>query len=288
MKARFYALSILFFPFLFPSNSRAQLEKSLLWEISGNGLSAPSYLYGTMHVGDKRAHEFSKATLAAFQHAKTYAGELNMEKVDPVAMMNLMKLPSGTQLHTLFSASDWAKVEAYCRDKVRVNPNDFDDYNIFFLYSLIAQSQFKNQKGRAVDIYFYEEAKKGDMKLLGLETVEEQIATINSMSIEKQQKMLMEAIERTRGGTEKDMKMMMKCYGRGDLEGLLKMSEEMDLGTDFETAFITERNHRMADRMVLVMESGPAFVAVGALHLPGEEGMIALLKGKGYAVRAVR
>lgn len=288
MKTRLYALLLLFFPFLSPTLLPAQLEKSLLWEVSGNGLSTPSYLYGTMHVGDKRAHDFSAATLAAFQGADAFAGELNMDEVDQLAILNLLKLDSGQKLHALFTADEWSKIVAYCAEKVRVNPNDFDDYNIFFLYSLIAQSQFKNQKGQAVDLYFFSEAKKSGKRLLGLEQVEEQIGAINSMGLEEQKEMLLKLVDGKEGNTEREMKKMLKYYGKGDLEGLLALSKDAEMSSNFETAFITDRNHRMAERMVPLMEAGSTFVAVGALHLPGEEGLIALLREMGYAVKAVR
>ena len=195
MKTRFYAAALLFFPFLFPQPTNAQTAKSLLWEISGNGLAAPSYLYGTMHVGDKRAHNFSDATMNALHSATAYAGELNMDDVDQLAVLKLMKLDSGQKLHSLFQPEEWTRIETYCKERVHVNPNDFDDYNIFFLYSLVAQSQFKNQKGEAVDIYFYKEAKKSGKKLLGLEKVEEQMAAIKRLSLDEQRKMLLDAVD---------------------------------------------------------------------------------------------
>ncbi len=286
MKTRLYAFAILFFPFLFPQHASAQTDKSLLWEISGNGLAQPSYLYGTMHVGDKRAHNFSDATMNAFKQAKAFAGELNMEEVDQLAVLNLMKLDSGQQLHSLFQPEEWLKVEDYCKSKLHVNPNDFDAFNIFFLYSLIAQSQFKNQKGQAVDLYFFGEAKKQGKKLLGLEQMEEQIAAINSMSMGEQKKMLLEAVDGKGDNGEKEMKKMIKYYSKGDLDKLAELSADAEMSSDFETAFITSRNHKMAERMVPIMSAQSTFVAVGALHLPGEEGVIKLLRGMGYDVKA--
>jgi uncharacterized protein YbaP (TraB family) len=288
MKPRFYAFALLFFPFIFPNLSQAQLEKSLLWEISGNGLTSPSYLYGTMHVGDKRAHDFSDATMNAFKQAKAFAGELNMEDVDQLAVLNLMKLDSGQKLHSFFTTEEWTKIESYFNTKLHVNPNDFDDYNAFFLYSLIAQSQFKNQKGEAVDLYFFSEAKKAGKKLLGLEKVEEQIAAIGSMPLDEQKKMILEAVEGKQGNGKKELKKMMKYYTKGDLENLLIFSNDTEMGPEFERALIIDRNHRMADRMVPLMEAQSTFVGVGALHLPGEEGVINLLRKKGYSVQALK
>ncbi len=286
MNTRLYAFALLFFPFLFPQHADAQSPKSLLWEISGNGLTSPSYLYGTMHVGDKRAHNFSEATIAALKQAKAFAGELNMEEVDQMAILQMMKLDSGQKLNSRFSAEEWGQIDGYCQERMRINVNDFVDYNVFFLYGLIVQSQFKNQKGEAVDIYFFGEAKKQGKKLLGLERVEEQIEAINRMTLEEQRKMVLDAVNSRNGDSEKEMKKMMRYYVKGDLDGLMKVSADADLGSNFETALITERNHRMADRMVPIMAEQSTFVAVGALHLPGEEGVIALLRSKGYVVEA--
>jgi uncharacterized protein len=288
MNTRLYAFALLFFPFIFSPSAQAQLDNSLLWEISGNGLSTPSYLYGTMHVGDKKAHNFTDATLEAFKDAKAYAGELNMEEVDQLAVLNMMKLDSGKSLKDGYSADEWSAIETYFETKLHVNVNDFTAYNTFFIYSLIAQSQFKNQKGEAVDIYFYKRAKAQNKKLLGLEKVEEQIGAINSMTAEEQKKMLLDAIEGKDGSSDKDMKKMLKYYSKGDLNKLQELSDKVEMGNNFETAFITTRNHRMAERMAPIMESQSTFVAVGALHLPGEEGLIALLRGMGYEVKAVK
>jgi uncharacterized protein len=286
MKTRFYAFAILFFPFLFSQSADAQTAKSLLWEISGNGLLQPSYLYGTMHVGDKRAHNFSEATLKALHEAKAFAGELNMEEVDPIAVFNLMKLDSGQKLHAIFTTEEWDRIVTHCKEKLHVNPNDFEDYNVFFLYSMIAQSQFKNQKGEAVDIYFFNQAKQQGKKLLGLEKMEEQIAAINSMTVDEQKKMLLDAVDGKGDSGERGMKKMLKYYSKGDLDKLAKMSEDTEMGSNFETAFITDRNHRMAERMVPIMAEQSTFMAVGALHLPGEEGLLELLRGMGYLVVA--
>jgi uncharacterized protein YbaP (TraB family) len=284
MNTRFLAFALLFFPYLFPQHADAQTAKSLLWEISGNGLANPSYLYGTMHVGDKRAHDFSDATLKAFNQSKAFAGELNMAEVDQLAVLNLMKLADGQKLKELFTADEWTRVETYCMERLRVNVNDFNDYNIFFVYSLIAQSQFKNQKGQAVDLYFFDQAREQSKKLLGLEKMEEQIAAINSMTIDEQKKMLLESVDDKKDKSGSEMKKMLKYYSKGDLDKLMALSTEADLGSNFETAFITDRNHRMAERMVPMMQSQSTFVAIGALHLPGEEGVIQLLRGMGYVV----
>lgn len=287
MNTRIYSLLLLLFP-LFFSQAEAQNEKSLLWEITGNGLESPSYLYGTMHIGDKRAHNFSDATKLAFKQSKAYAGELNLEEVDQLAILNLMKLPEGESLKDIYSEEEWAKIEKYFEQRLHANINDFASYNTFFVYSLIVQATTKNQKGQAVDMYFYKEAKAAGKKLLGLEKAEEQMNAINSMDVEEQKKMLLETVEEKKGNSEKSMKKMIKCYAKGDLDKLQEISSDAGMSSSFEQNFIIVRNHNMADRMVPIMAEQSTFVAVGALHLPGEEGVINLLREKGYTVEALK
>ena len=90
------------------------------------------------------------------------------------------------------------------------------------------------------------------------------------------------------GQGEKEMKKMLKYYMKGDLEMLEKLAAEADLGNEFETALIVERNHRMAERLIPLIKEKSTFIAVGALHLPGEEGVIKLLRKEGYTVEALK
>ena len=80
---------------------------------------------------------------------------------------------------------------------------------------------------------------------------------------------------------------MLKYYAKGDLEKLQTIAMETEMSSDFEANFITIRNHHMADRMVPLMNEQSTFVAIGALHLPGEEGVIKLLREKGFVVKAL-
>ena len=285
MSPRLYALALLLLPFFSPTH--AQTPKSLLWEISGNGLPAPSYIYGTMHVGDKRAYKFSKAVMPSFGATASFAMELDPSEADPIAIMELMKVDSG-KLMDYFSEEEWAKLDKFMVEKLKTPAEKFNDYGPFFIYSMVAQTTFKNQKGQPLDLYFYKEAKKGKKEIHGLETVEEQINAINRMPMEDQKKMLMEAIEEGAGEGEDMMDKMLKYYSKGDLDMLQKMADDADYGSEFENALVLERNHLMVQRMEPLISEKSTFVAVGALHLPGEEGILKLLQAEGYEVRPLK
>lgn len=286
MKTRFATLALLLFPFIFNSSAEAQTPKSLLWEISGNGLQEPSYLYGTMHVGDKRAYKFSKSVMPSFEKATSFAMELDPTQANPVALMNLMKLDSGT-LHDVLTPEEWNKLDAYMQEKLNTPLENFKEYGPFFIYSMVAQTQFKNQKGQALDLYFFKQAKKGKKDIHGLETVEEQMGAINRMPLEDQKKMLMDAIDGKDEG-QGDMDKMLKYYSKGDLDMLQQMADEADYGSEFESALITERNHIMAERLEPLIKEQSTFIAVGALHLPGDEGILKILQEDGYTVKPLK
>lgn len=286
MKTPFYAFALLIFPLLFPQHAEAQ-NNSLLWEISGNGLSSPSYLYGTMHVADKRAFKFSKSVMPSFESCEAYAMELNPEEANPMALMEMMKLEEGTTLQSMFSEEQWNKLDGYFQEKYKQPLSTYNDFSPFFVYSLVIQTQSKNNMAEAVDLHFFSEAKKAEMDLHGLETAEEQISAINSMKPEDQANMLLEAIE-GKGDGKKAMKKMLKVYMKGDLDKLVEMSEDAEMGDEFESNLIVKRNHNMAERLQPLIKEKSTFVAVGALHLPGDEGVIQLLRNDGYQVKALK
>lgn len=288
MKHSVYAFAILFFPFLFGADApESQESQSLLWEISGNGLESPSYLYGTMHVGDKRAYKFSKSVMPSFNRCKSFAMEINPSEVDPMEMMELMKLKEGT-LQDMFTSEQWDSLSTFMMEKHHTELSTFNEFSPFFVYSMMSQSTFKNNKGQALDLYFFEEAKKSRKDLHGLETVEEQISAINTMTRDEQADLLLDVMRGKDSSDPKFHKKMLKHYSKGDLDKLMEMSHDTDMGEDFEAALINDRNHRMAERMEPLIKEKPTFVAVGALHLPGEEGVLELLRKKGYTVRPLK
>lgn len=284
MKKQFYPL-LLLFPFLFsapPANG--QLANTLLWKISGNGLDSPSYLYGTMHVGDKRAHQFKKSVLAAFEEAEAYTMEIDPESVNPMDLLEKMKMKEG-KLQDMFTEDEWTRLDDYFQSKFNTSINSFNDFTPFYVQTLMMQAQFGNQAGEAVDMYFFNRAKREGKEVLALESVAEQIDAINSLPEETQKDMLLSGLDED---AKSETKVLLKYYKKGKLEKMAELSADEELGEEFESALITDRNHRMAERIEPIIQERGTFIGVGALHLPGEEGLIALLREAGYTVEPVK
>lgn len=123
----------------------------------------------------------------------------------------------------------------------------------------------------------------------GLETIEEQFGLFEELPIESQRRLL-ESVVEFYPQMEAFTARMKQAYLDRDVAAIFALSQEASAGGDevlmrwFEDKVMTERNHRMVERLRPRLAEGGAFVAVGALHLPGEEGILRLLERQGYRV----
>jgi uncharacterized protein len=117
--------------------------------------------------------------------------------------------------------------------------------------------------------------------LIGIETIAEQLHAVDLIPLKEQAHMLLEeTVKPDSGGM--DMNDLLDVYKSGNLDSLYSMYRKGELSNEFNKALITDRNHRMADRIDSIAHTKSIFVAIGALHLPGPEGVLNLLRGKGY------
>ena len=135
------------------------------------------------------------------------------------------------------------------------------------------------------------QAKKQNKTTVGLEFMEEQLNAFKSIPYDVQAKELFKAVEDAYKGEGQEIDELIEYYLNEDLDKLLELtlnSQFMDeeINIIFKQVFLIDRNHKMAERSIKYMESGPTFIAVGAAHLPGKEGVIENLRRKGYTVEA--
>jgi len=269
-------------------------KKSLFWKVSGNGLKTSSYLYGTMHTGDERVYNFSSKMEKAFKKADVLALELNMDSVNQLSVMAGLIMKNDITLKDLLSEDDYALTETFFKDSVGQPLVFFNKMQPIFTASMIAAKDLGNQKEQALDMYFFSKAKQMNKTVKGLEKMEEQIGAFSAIPYDKQAQSLIKGIKEAYDSNAvktNSMNKMMTYYIEGDLEALADLSTEVDKD-DLETSalftevFLTKRNHHMADRSVPLMKSGSTFIAVGAAHLGGKQGLIQLLRDKGYTVKA--
>jgi len=270
--------------------TNAHPKSSLLWEISGNGLKAPSYIYGTVHSADTRAFHFVKLAETYIAKSDAFAMEINMDNLGEMNLFSMMKylvMPGDTTLEMLMTHDQYAKLDKFVTDSLHLALAMFNTIKPMFLLGLEEGMSMSEDSSTFLDQYLMQEAKSREKEIIGIETVEEQIRALDLIPLKKQAKMVLELVELDTTKKEGSLEDIVDIYFKGDLDALYSFYKKEDLSNTFNAALITDRNHRMADRVDSIIHKKRLFTAVGALHLPGDEGVINLLRKKGYTLTPV-
>lgn len=277
------------FLFLQATVSRAQTnqKESLLWEITGNGLQQPSYLFGTIHIICKEDFLMSDTIRNKFNRADEIYLEMDMD--DPSMqskMMQLMKLPQGETLEQLFGA-DYPVADSFFKAKTGLPIRMFNQYKPMMLQSLLYQTILPCGLPESYEMYFVNMAKTKGKSVNGLETLESQIAVFDSIPDQEEIKWLLEWV-RQYDKQLADFNRMLHLYTHQELNQMFDFIRSSPEMAGYEEVLLNKRNRNWIPVMEEVMHNKSAFFAVGAGHLPGPSGVIALLRNKGFRVEPVQ
>lgn len=273
----------------------AETENALLWEISGKGIKQPSYLFGTIHMIGKEDFFLSESTRSALEKAQKVVFEINMEDMmDFSKLMPLMMkafMPGDTTLKDLLDEEDYGMVRSHF-EKLGLPMILLDRIKPMFLSVLSSDDilSFDEKSGNVVsyEMELMKIAKAGNKEIDGLETAEFQMSMFDSIPYKVQAGMLVESIKAGDAGQEQ-FAQMVELYKNQDLKGMQEMleGEQGGLG-EYDDILLVGRNKNWIPVMQQIMKQGPTFFAVGAGHLGGENGVVALLRKEGFTVRAVK
>ena len=265
-----------------------ELEKSLLWKISGNGLEYSSYLFGTIHVTCDVSLDAN--TLNALDTTEQLFLELDMDdKSMQMQMMKYMMMKDGSKLSTLLSEEDFTLVDAFLKKNMNMSAKMFDSFKPFIittmLYPKMIDCPFQSVESELMKI-----SKEQNEAVFGLETVEDQMKVFDAISYKIQAD---ELVKMAKGDLQKDkdeLNKMMKIYQSKDIEAMLKMMNDSDnkITSENQDVLLNDRNKNWIPIMIKTMKDKATFFGVGAGHLAGEKGVIKLLRKKGYKVEAVQ
>lgn len=265
---------------------------SLLWKITGNGLSEPSYLYGTMHTTDARVFSFSDNVMIAFNSAKTYAMELDPHEAFNMSIISKLMMGKGYSLKAMVPEREYNLLDSIVKGQVGFPVKIFDNVAPVFTMTILEAGAMSlsdsSIKGNTdvLDMYFYKQAKKKKKKIVGIETVDEQLTALNTLSYIEQANMLVNELHMFEQ-SKNDGKDILRFYLDQNLDSLAENDADTQMPEKFYKALVTDRNIRMADRISTFAKQSSVFAAVGALHLPKEQGIIELLRAKGFTVEPV-
>ena len=280
---------ILLFTFFISLFANAQeLEKSLLWKISGNGLKQPSYLYGTIHITCDAT--LDENTLNALEATQQLYLELDMDdKSMQMQMMKLMMMKDGVKLSTLLSPEDFQIVDEFLKKNLIMSAKLFDSFKPFMISSMLFPKMLDCEH-KSVESELMKVTKEQNEEVFGLEKVEDQMKVFDEIPYQDQ---VDELLKTVKGDLEKDKKEldeMMTIYQNKDIEGMLKIMTDSDnkITSENQDILLNNRNKNWIPVMIKTMKDKPTFFGVGAGHLAGEEGVIKLLRKQGYKVEAVK
>lgn len=269
-------------------------QNSLLWEISGNGLEQPSYLFGTIHLIAKDEYFWTDIMNEKFNTTEMLVLEIDMENpmLMMIGMMGSMRMKKGVSLQDLLTKEEYKMVSDYFMDEMGMSISMFDRIKPMFTSMMLAEG---GQEGMAettsYEMELMDKAKVRDMKIEGLETAKYQMSMFDSIPYEDQAQMLVDAVENEGKDDEtaNTMDAMIELYKQQDIDGLYELIMQDDSGMEnFEDILLITRNKNWIPKIEKMSKKKPTFFAVGAGHLPGEQGVINLLKAAGYTVMPIK
>jgi uncharacterized protein len=261
-------------------------NNSLLWEISGNGIKKPSYLYGTIHIRDNRVFQFGDSVMPRFFSCQNFAGEIVLDQASQAKIMEMIFMPADTTLDMLLNKSDYLIVKAYAEKNMGQMAGIVDKIKPLFTSAMISELLINNDKPRTLDEYFQKIALEKGMKVKGVETVEEQMSAIDKIPLKEQAHMLVEGLKEEKND-DALMEEMINIYIHQDLDELLRFLKRNEVSQEFNKAILLERNKLMTSRIKAWIKEETYFIGVGAAHLPGNKGVIEQLRKEGFKVRPV-
>ena len=275
---------------------------ALLWKIE-RGDSAPSHLLGTAHVTDPRVTTLSPEIKLALFNADRLALELeeiaSRERAAMAAfgLARYMVLPPGQTL--------WDMIPDDQETLIRDNPNlapgaadGFFGYQPWVVAMALGMPLCESSRSKSglmpLDMKLAEEATAMNIPIHGLETMEEQFSLIAAMPIDQQLDYLM-AVARNANAVPDQFETLVSLYQQRLVTAMIPLMlkiqplkpGEAEVLEYVERDLIVKRNHKMAERALPLLAKGNAFIAVGALHLPGKEGLVELLRQAGYKVTPI-
>ena len=271
-----------------PKLQSSKTDNSLLWEISGNGLKKPSYLFGTFHMMCRDDIHFSPNLLSALD----YAGEIyfEMDLDDPantLGALMFMNMKDGKTLKDLYTAEEFGRIEKYFSDSLRTSLKTFQKMKPTMLSAFLYPKMLACKNLSGVEQELMKAVVKNKKEIKGFETIAFQASVFDSIPYDLQAKNLLNTIDsmnhyRTYFDT---MLHVYKSQQIGEMEALFN-KPEFGLQDGMEL-LLDKRNRNWINQLKTILPEQNIFMAVGAGHLVGKEGLIELLRKEGYTLRAI-
>lgn len=268
--------------------------EGLLWRITAAD-GAVSHLFGTVHSTDERVLTLPEPARRAFDLSSSAAFEILLTDAVEQQMAEAMVLPRGQSLSQLVGPELFSAIASIAGEyNIPVDVlQPLKPWALIAIFSFPPEELLRRQQGLPIlDERLQDEARLAGKDVVALETPGDQIGVLESLTVDQQVAIIASMVEDSTsvdGWFEELLQLYLQRNIAGIYEYLVEQTTHDDstLTEVFEQRIIFARNVKMAASMNPLLERGGAFVAIGALHLPGREGVVNLLARRGYKVERV-
>jgi|GEM_PF-5743801 len=294
------------------AQENAVLENTLLWRIEGKGLAAPSYLYGTCHVEDARVFRFSDSVLPALGRCSTVATELRLDSIMWQIFTRLSSVDSTFDLKVELDEQEYTALQEMFQQRFGLPLDNYRHINPSVFRLILewmetgeksegsepswependgaARRNFFLTPGTFLDAWISRYGRLHRKEVIGLETYQEQLDAHDTTTLAERVRQTLSGYTATQSEEEGEgLEPLLDIYAANDIEAIERMRVRMEQQSPaYYRVMLVGRNHTMLRRMIDLMDRTTLFTAVGVLHLPGPDGLIALLRNAGYTVTPV-
>ncbi|HEX5055269.1 MAG TPA: TraB/GumN family protein [Gammaproteobacteria bacterium] len=261
---------------------------ALLWKVTGEH-GEVSHVFGTIHSDDPRVLRLKPAAQAAFDNSERLVLEIVLTPEGMLNMMTRMYRRDGSELKPELPEPVYMQTVAAFKERGL----DESWVNRLTIWGAAMTLMIPQSEGTVLDLRLQAEMQGRNKPIFGLETVDSQLAVFADLDKESQIRMLTIALGELHR-LDETTQQLIRYYLREDIAAISNMENEYHTGENRKfmvrlmDRLIDERNGRMTQAMLEHLRAGGAFVAIGALHLPGKNGVINLLRKAGYQVEPVR
>lgn len=256
----------------------------VLYKISGKGLTSPSYIMGTQHLLCDTNGVITPKMEDALAKSKKLVCEIDLDNKLMQAKMITLLIQKDSSISQLMGA-DFPKFVKLCQDSLGIDPTSLDKFKPMMSMSLFSMKSMPCESKVGTEQLLMSRVKK--KPIVGLESIEDQVAVFDSIPDREELKMLLEIASNPSKG-KSEMQKMEALYKSGNTEGMYNMVIESPDFKGFTQLLLDNRNKKWIPVLSAMMAKEPVFVAVGCGHLGGPSGVLQLLKQAGYTIEEVR
>ena len=273
----------------FALHATAAAARDFLWKATGK--SGVVYLAGSIHLLTEDFYPLSPALERAFKDSDLLVEEVDLAELlsSPVQMQLLTRgmLPAGQSLEKVVSPATFAEVTRRVAGLgLPIEPlTRFKPWSLALTLAAMEWQKAGFDAELGLDKHFYDLARSGAKQVQGLETAEYQISRFDGLSMEQQERLLADTLKDA--DTEMaNVRALAGAWKAGDAPTVERfVLEDLQQDPEMYQRLLVERNRNWMPKIeALFNRSGHAFIVVGAAHLVGPDGLIAMLRAKGYTV----